>query len=59
MIPPIWNVPARNAEFAGRGATLELLGDKLAWVGGAVVVAQALYGLGGVAIRAEDQRVVP
>jgi CO dehydrogenase nickel-insertion accessory protein CooC1 len=47
-IPPIWNMPARNADFTGRGATLELLRDKLAGGGRAVVVAQALYGLGGV-----------
>jgi len=47
-IPPIWNVPARNADFTGRAATLELLRDKLAGGGRAVVVAQALYGLGGV-----------
>ena len=47
-IPPIWNVPARNADFTGRGETLELLRDKLAGGGRAVVVAQALYGLGGV-----------
>jgi CO dehydrogenase nickel-insertion accessory protein CooC1 len=47
-IPPVWNVPARNADFTGRGATLELLRDKLAGGGVAVVVAQALYGLGGV-----------
>ena len=47
-VPPIWNVPARNADFTGRGATLELLRDKLAGGGMAVVVAQALYGLGGV-----------
>ncbi len=47
-IPPIWNVPARNADFTGRGATLELVRDKLAGGGRAVVVAQALYGLGGV-----------
>jgi hypothetical protein len=47
-IPPIWNVPARNADFTGRGATLEMLRDKLAGGGRAVVVAQALYGLGGV-----------
>jgi hypothetical protein len=47
-IPSIWNVPARNADFTGRGATLELLRDKLAGGGVAVVVAQALYGLGGV-----------
>jgi cellulose biosynthesis protein BcsQ/tetratricopeptide (TPR) repeat protein len=47
-IPPIWNVPARNADFSGRGTTLEMLRDKLAGGGVAVVVAQALYGLGGV-----------
>jgi MinD-like ATPase involved in chromosome partitioning or flagellar assembly len=47
-IPPIWNVPARNADFTGRGAMLELLRDKLAGQGMAIVVAQALYGLGGV-----------
>jgi tetratricopeptide (TPR) repeat protein/CO dehydrogenase nickel-insertion accessory protein CooC1 len=47
-IPPIWNVPARNADFSGRGAILEMLRDKLAGGGVAVVVAQALYGLGGV-----------
>ena len=47
-VPPIWNVPARNADFTGRGTTLELLRDKLAGGGRAVVVAQALYGLGGV-----------
>jgi tetratricopeptide (TPR) repeat protein len=47
-IPPIWNVPARNADFSGRAATLELLRDKLAGGGMTMVVAQALYGLGGV-----------
>src|ERR1039457_254876 len=47
-LPPIWNVPARNADFTGRGAMLELLRDKLAGWGMTVVVAQALYGLGGV-----------
>jgi hypothetical protein len=47
-VPPIWNVPVRNADFTGRGATLELLRDKLAGGGMAVVLAQALYGLGGV-----------
>ena len=41
-------MPARNADFTGRGSTLELLRDKLAGGGRAVVVAQALYGLGGV-----------
>ena len=47
-VPSIWNVPARNADFTGRGAILEMLRDKLAGGGRAVVVAQALYGLGGV-----------
>jgi tetratricopeptide (TPR) repeat protein len=47
-VPPVWNVPARNADFTGRGGTLEKLRDKLAGGGVAVVVAQALYGLGGV-----------
>jgi predicted metal-dependent hydrolase/KaiC/GvpD/RAD55 family RecA-like ATPase len=47
-VPPVWNVPARNADFTGRGAMLEKLRDKLAGGGVAVVVAQALYGLGGV-----------
>jgi tetratricopeptide (TPR) repeat protein/CO dehydrogenase nickel-insertion accessory protein CooC1 len=47
-VPPIWNVPARNLDFTGRGSTLERLRDKLAGGGVAVVVAQALYGLGGV-----------
>jgi CO dehydrogenase nickel-insertion accessory protein CooC1 len=47
-IPPIWNVPVRNADFTGRGTVLEKLRDKLAGGGVAVVVAQALYGLGGV-----------
>jgi len=47
-VPPIWSVPGRNADFTGRGETLELLRDKLAGGGRAVVPAQALYGLGGV-----------
>jgi cellulose biosynthesis protein BcsQ len=46
-VPPIWSVPARNADFTGRAVTLELLRDKLAG-GGSDAVAQALYGLGGV-----------
>jgi cellulose biosynthesis protein BcsQ len=45
--PRIWSAPARNADFTGRAETLEQLRDKLSG-GGAVVVAQALYGLGGV-----------
>ncbi len=47
-VPRIWKAPARNADFTGRAETLELLRDKLAGGGVAVVVAQALYGLGGV-----------
>lgn len=46
-VPRIWSAPARNADFTGRAETLELLRDKLSG-GGAVIVAQALYGLGGV-----------
>jgi hypothetical protein len=48
MIPPIWNVPTRNADFTGRGTILESLRDQLASGGMAAVLAQALYGLGGV-----------
>jgi CO dehydrogenase nickel-insertion accessory protein CooC1 len=47
-VPAIWNVPARNADFTGRAAILERLRDKLAGGGVTIVVAQALYGLGGV-----------
>jgi hypothetical protein len=46
-VPQIWNAPARNADFTGRAEALELLRDKLSG-SGSVVVAQALYGLGGV-----------
>jgi hypothetical protein len=47
-VPLIWNVPARNADFTGRDAVLDQLHSDLAGDGRAVVVAQALYGLGGV-----------
>ena len=47
-VPRIWNVPARNADFTGRGAVLDWLRGELAGGGAAVVLAQALYGLGGV-----------
>jgi Domain of unknown function (DUF4062)/Tetratricopeptide repeat/NB-ARC domain len=47
-IPRIWNLPNRNADFTGRGAILEKLHDELAADGKAVVLARALYGLGGV-----------
>ena len=45
-IPQIWNVPHRNADFTGRGAILDRLHDGL--TGTAVVLARAVYGLGGV-----------
>jgi hypothetical protein len=46
--PAIWNVPARNADFTGRGAVLERLRDQIVGAGPTVVLAHALYGLGGV-----------
>jgi hypothetical protein len=46
--PDVWNMPPRNADFTGRGAGLEKLRDNLMGGGKAVVLAQALYGLGGV-----------
>jgi hypothetical protein len=47
-VPRIWNVPNRNADFTGRGAILETLRDEVAGDYTAVVLARALYGLGGV-----------
>jgi MinD-like ATPase involved in chromosome partitioning or flagellar assembly len=47
-IPVIWNVPTRNAAFTGRNAVLERLRDQLADSSKAVVLPQALHGLGGV-----------
>jgi len=47
-VPQIWNVPNRNADFTGRTAILEKLHEELADDGRAVVLARALYGLGGV-----------
>jgi tetratricopeptide (TPR) repeat protein/CO dehydrogenase nickel-insertion accessory protein CooC1 len=47
-LPSMWNVPARNADFTGRGVTMELLRDKLIASGVGPAVPQALYGLGGV-----------
>ena len=46
--PPIWNVPNRNAGFTGRDAVLERLHEELTGDGTAVLLARALYGLGGV-----------
>ena len=47
-VPQIWNVPNRNADFTGRENVLERLHDELAGDGTAVVLARAVYGLGGV-----------
>ena len=47
-VPQIWNVPNRNADFTGREVILEKLHDDLAGDGTAVVLARAVYGLGGV-----------
>ncbi|GIH91542.1 hypothetical protein Psi01_21720 [Planobispora siamensis] len=47
-VPQIWNVPTRNAAFTGRGAVLETLRHQLVGGSAAVVLPQALYGLGGV-----------
>jgi tetratricopeptide (TPR) repeat protein len=46
--PRIWNVPGRNADFTGRDGLLDRLHNELAGDGRAVVLARALYGLGGV-----------
>jgi tetratricopeptide (TPR) repeat protein len=47
VAPPVWSVPQRNASFTGRSAMLERLRDQLT-AGMAVVMPQALFGLGGV-----------
>ena len=47
-VPSIWNVPNRNVDFTGRDAFLDRLHIELADDGKAVVLARALYGLGGV-----------
>ncbi|MER7132629.1 FxSxx-COOH system tetratricopeptide repeat protein [Streptosporangium saharense] len=46
--PEVWNVPARNAAFTGRGPVLDELRGQLVGGGPAVVLPQAIYGLGGV-----------
>jgi MinD-like ATPase involved in chromosome partitioning or flagellar assembly/tetratricopeptide (TPR) repeat protein len=46
-LPPVWNVPQRNAGFTGRGAVLVQLRDRLS-ASVTAVVPQALFGLGGV-----------
>jgi hypothetical protein len=45
--PQVWNVPARNPHFTGRGDLLHQLRERLRSGEGTLVV-QALYGLGGV-----------
>jgi tetratricopeptide (TPR) repeat protein len=47
-IPPIWNVPTRNAAFTGRNDVLDRLRDQLIGSSKAVVLPLALYGYGGV-----------
>lgn len=46
--PLIWNLPNRNADFTGRETMLEKLHDDLGGDGTAVVLARAVYGLGGI-----------
>ena len=48
MVPQIWNAPKRNADFTGREIFLERLHEELSGDGRAVVLARAVYGLGGV-----------
>lgn len=47
-VPQIWNAPNRNADFTGRHDILRRLHDDLADDGTAVVLARAIYGLGGI-----------
>jgi hypothetical protein len=47
-VPSVWNVPSRNVDFTGRDGLLDRLHRELAGDGKAVVLARALYGLGGV-----------
>jgi CO dehydrogenase nickel-insertion accessory protein CooC1 len=47
-VPSITNVPTRNLDFTGRDGSLQRMRDTLTGSGVAVVLAQALYGLGGV-----------
>ena len=46
-LPEIWNVPARNPHFTGRGGMLEELRGRLDQQNTTLVV-QAMYGMGGV-----------
>jgi DNA-binding SARP family transcriptional activator len=46
-LPRVWRVPARNPRFTGRDGMLSELRRRLG-AGGATLVVQALYGLGGV-----------
>jgi hypothetical protein len=48
QVPQVWNVPNRNADFTGRTTIIEQLREELVGEGRAAVLAQALYGLGGV-----------
>ncbi|GAA0410400.1 hypothetical protein Acor_35330 [Acrocarpospora corrugata] len=46
--PSIWSVGTRNASFTGRNLALETLRNQLLGSSQAVVLPQALYGMGGV-----------
>jgi hypothetical protein len=45
-VGPVWNVPARSAQFTGRTALLAQLGRSL--LAGGATVAHALHGMGGI-----------
>ncbi|MFI7598427.1 FxSxx-COOH system tetratricopeptide repeat protein [Actinoplanes sp. NPDC049681] len=45
-LPPVWNVPPRNAAFTGRDRMIVDLRDRL--LSGGQVLVQALHGMGGV-----------
>ena len=47
QLPAVWNVPTRNPHFTGRAGMLDRLRQRLR-AGERTLVAQALYGLGGV-----------
>jgi transcriptional regulator with XRE-family HTH domain len=45
-MPRVWNIPARNPAFTGRGELLTAVRERL--LAGHAAVVQALYGMGGV-----------
>ena len=46
VLPPVWNVPARNPNFAGRGGDLDRL--RVGLTRGSTMTVQAVRGMGGV-----------